>query len=333
MSIFLRPTVSVALEVLRNVQSQLTTTQNQASTGLRVTSAKDNATYWRISTLTRSDTKALSAVQDALGLADATVNVASTSINQSADILSQIKAKLVTASEDGVDKDKVNDDIEQLKSQLRSVAEAASFNGDNWVVLNGSDDPLKPKEIPGSFIRYANGTVSVGKLTYQTDIAPSSTITSGDARYLIDDLANGTGGHGIFTSTAFAIEAGAGKDYVLLASKAGDTTGQVEISLDANTSSGAIKDMLTVVNAMMDQLTEVGSAFGSMEKRVQLQESFAQDLSDSLTSGVGKLVDADMEEVSTRLLALQTQQQIGLQGLSIANASYDTVRQLFQSIH
>jgi flagellin len=45
---------------------------------------------------------------------------------------------------------------------------------------------------------------------------------------------------------------------------------------------------------------------------------------------VGRLVDADMNEVSTRLKALQTQQQLGLQSLSIANAKADSVLQLYR---
>lgn len=333
MSIFLRPTTAVALAVLRSTQSQLDKTQQQAASGLRVSGAEDNAAYWHVATMTRSDTSALSAVGDALGMAAATVNMASTSISNAADVVSAIKAKLVAATEDGVDKTKINEDISQLKDQLRSIGEAASFNGDNWVLLDGDDDPYKPKEIPASLIRYTDGSIAIGKLTYLGDAAPTGSITTDDAGYLIDDLANGTGGHGVLTSDAFAKSVGAAQNYVLLTSKNGDTTGQVEIALDSTTTAGQVKDMLSVVDAMLQQLTTVGSAFGSMEKRVELQQSFAQNLSDSLTEGVGKLVDADMEEVSSRLLAEQTQQQLGLQSLSIANASYDTIRQLFQNIH
>jgi flagellin len=330
-SLFLRPATHVALEVLRNIQSDLNTTQRQVATGYRVEEAKDNATYWTISTQTRSDVGALSAVQDALGLAHATVDVASTSVESAVDVVSEIKSKLVTAMESSVDKTKVNDDIEQLKDQLRSLGDAASFNGVNWIQLSGNDDPSKPREIPGSFIRNADGTVSVGSLSYAGSDPNDTTITSDDARYLIDDLSNGTGGHGVLTSAAFAQEVGAAKSYVLLTSRGGDTSGQVEIGLDANTTTGEVKDMLNVVEAMLGQMVEIGSAFGSLETRVQLQGDFAKSLSDSLTSGIGKLVDADMEKESSRLTALQTQEQLGLQSLSIANASFDKIRQLFQN--
>jgi flagellin len=330
-SVYLSRAANVALEVLRRTQNNLTTTQNHVSSGLRVQTAADNATYWEIATNTRTDIGALSAVQDALGLAHATVDVASTSVDSAADIVSQIKSKLVSAMESSVDKTKVDAEIGQLKDQLRSVGTSASFNGVNWVQLSGNDDPANPREVPASFIRSSNGTVSIGSLTYAGD-KDDTTITPDAARYLIDNLDNGTGGHGVLTSAAFASAVGAAQSYVMITSEGGDTSGQVEIGLNSATTNGAISDMINVTEAMLTQLTTIGSAFGSMESRVDQQSAFAQSLSDSLTSGVGKLVDADMEVESTKLLALQTQAQIGRQSLSIANASYSMVNQLFQNI-
>lgn len=65
-----------ALQTLRMVSGGLEKTQNQVSTGYRVATASDNAAYWSIATTMRSDNKALSAVQDALGLGEAVVDVA-----------------------------------------------------------------------------------------------------------------------------------------------------------------------------------------------------------------------------------------------------------------
>lgn len=326
------PSVNTALEVLRNTQSNLNVAQRQMSSGLRVQTAKDDATYWTISTLTHSDIGGISSVQDALGLAAATVSTASEGVTSAIDIVTKIRSKLVSAYEDSVDKTKLNDEISQLKEQLRSVGQSASFNGVNWIVLQDGDDPTEPHRIPGSLIRHTDGTVSVGMLDYEGATSTSGTIPSTDARYLIDDQSSGSGGYGVLTSTAFATEASAAQNYVLISSKNGDTTGQVEISLDATTTKGALTDMVNTVTAMLHQLSTIGSAFGSLETRVSLQSQFATNLSDSLTSGVGKLVDADMEQQSSKLLALQTQQQLGLQSLSIANASYNTVTQLFQNL-
>ena len=57
---------------------------------------------------------------------------------------------------------------------------------------------------------------------------------------------------------------------------------------------------------------------------------FVADLRDVIDTGVGRLVDADMNEESTRLKALQTQQQLGIQALSIANSNSENILSLFK---
>ena len=90
-----------ALQNLQITSKEMLSTQNRISTGLRVATAEDNAAYWSIATTMRSDNKALSTVQDALGLGKATINVAYTAMNSSIDVTSEIKAKLVAAREPG----------------------------------------------------------------------------------------------------------------------------------------------------------------------------------------------------------------------------------------
>src|SRR5262249_55253035 len=152
-------------------------------TGLRVQKANDNASYWSIATTTRSDVKSLSAIQDALGLAGATMDVAYTGVSASVDIVTKIKAKLVAATEDGVDKTKINEELEQLKGQLRSTGESASFNGENWIVLGTGDNPMQPHRIPSSVIRGEDGSIAIGEMTYNIDNPASASLSSKDARY------------------------------------------------------------------------------------------------------------------------------------------------------
>lgn len=331
MSIFQRTSVDAALHTLRDINRNLTRTQNQVSTGLRVEKARDNAAYWSIATTARSDNKAHAAIQDALGMAAATMGTAYTGVSNAVDVVSEIKSKLIAATEKGVDKDKINEELTQLKAQLRSVTEASSFNGDNWIVLTDDDNPTQPKQIPASYIRSADGTVSIGTLTYHIDLPSTGVTTSADARYLVDDRSGGSGEFGALTSDHFATEIGAAQNYVMILNKSGSTAGQVEIGLTSSTTGDDVDDMISVVDAVLRQMTTVGSAFGALEKRIDLQNEFAKNLSDSYTSGIGRLVDANMEEESSKLTALQTQKQLGLQALQIANASYDTVRQLFQN--
>ncbi len=83
-----------ALQTLRTVSSNLSTTQNRISTGYRVSTASDNAAYWSIATTMRSDVQALGAVQDALGLGAATIDTMYTGLSATVDVVSQIKSKL-----------------------------------------------------------------------------------------------------------------------------------------------------------------------------------------------------------------------------------------------
>jgi flagellin len=77
-------------------------------------------------------------------------------------------------------------------------------------------------------------------------------------------------------------------------------------------------------------MTALGSKLGSMATRIDLQSEFVSKLTDSIKSGVGRLVDADMEAESSRLTALQTQQQLAVQSLSIANSASQNILSLFR---
>lgn len=91
-----------------------------------------------------------------------------------------------------------------------------------------------------------------------------------------------------------------------------------------------IDQYLRGVDHMEKMAISSASRLGSLQTRIELQAEFAEKLSDSIDSGVGRLVDADMNEVSTRLKALQTQQQIAVQSLSIANSNSESLMQLFR---
>lgn len=84
------------------------------------------------------------------------------------------------------------------------------------------------------------------------------------------------------------------------------------------------------VDHMEKMAISSASRLGALQTRIEMQADFAEKLSDSIESGVGRLVDADMNEVSTRLKALQTQQQLAVQSLSIANSGSENLMQLFR---
>lgn len=84
------------------------------------------------------------------------------------------------------------------------------------------------------------------------------------------------------------------------------------------------------IEAFLQTAIDGAAALGASAKRIEDQNSFVGKLSDAMKSGIGALVDADMEAASARLQALQTQQQLGVQALSIANQAPQTILSLFR---
>ena len=83
-------------------------------------------------------------------------------------------------------------------------------------------------------------------------------------------------------------------------------------------------------DSAINTMTSAASSLGSVKSRVTLQQSFVSSLMSSIDKGIGSLVDADMNEESTRLQALQVQQQLGIQALSLANQSAQSILSLFR---
>lgn len=87
---------------------------------------------------------------------------------------------------------------------------------------------------------------------------------------------------------------------------------------------------LASITSILSKATAAASYYGAKEEQINAQSAFMSTLSDAMTTGIGTLTDADMEEASARLTALQTQQQLGIQALSIANQSTQNILSLFQ---
>jgi flagellin len=101
------------------------------------------------------------------------------------------------------------------------------------------------------------------------------------------------------------------------------STGTISTAAKASTMVATVTASLQNVNAALAKLS-AGS------KKFSIQLDFAQKLSDTLTTGIGNLVDANMAQESAKLTSLQTKQQLGVQALSIANQAPSTILSLFK---
>lgn len=292
-SILTNVSAMAALQTLRTINTDLQGAQNRVSTGYRISEAKDNSAYWSIATTMRSDNSAVQAASDALGVGAAKVDVAYSAVSSAIDIVTEIKSKLVSASETSVDVGKIQDEISQLQAQLKSIASSASFNGENWLLASTT---TATSTVVTGFVRTGPGSVLVA----------TETVTIGEFALFGNNNGQADATKGVL------------KDVATIALVESASTAQM------------VNDALQVVEKALTELTKGAATLGSLSSRIDLQSEFANTLSDSIQTGISRLVDADMEAESAKLTALQTQQQLAIQSLSIANSNAQNILTLFR---
>ena len=302
-SLLTNSSAMTALQTLRSVSQSLSTTQNRISTGQRVASASDNSAYWSIATSMRADNAALSAVSDSLGLSAATVDTEYTALtavlgNEGNSGLNKLEALLVEAKTAGIDRKKIQAEITQIQQDMKNTASSATFNGVNWL----STDATTPATVNlvSSFSR-VGGTPTINTITVTVADYSLYTDTQGGILDTVDATT---------TVSINTIDIGA------LTDSAADQT-----TLDG---------LIAQVTAAINTVAQSAANLGAIKNRISNNSDFVKSLMDSVTRGIGQLVDADMNAESTRLAALQVQQQLGVQALSIANQNSQSILSLFR---
>lgn len=353
-SIMTNASAMTALQSLSATSKSLEQTQARISTGYRVAQASDNAAYWSIATTMRSDNQAMSTVQDALGLGASKVDTAYTGVNNVLSTIGQIKAKLLSAvGQTDATKQKNQTEISALQAQMKSFADTATFSGSNYLAVTSkqvaaaNDGVQADAKIVSSFNRSASGAVSIG--TIDIDVEGTKLFDYGLAaevknQGILDRKTSvySTGAAQTQYDTAYAAAIAGGATDI-----AANTAGQAAVTgtpakvdnisaynLDitaAGVTDDIITQMISKIDTVMAKLTDSATILGSAKSTIDLQKTFTSSLMDSIDRGVGQLVDADMNRESTRLQALQVQQQLGIQALSIANSSSQSLLSLFKN--
>jgi flagellin len=292
-----------ALQSLSLTQQALATTQNQVSTGLAVANASDNAAYWSIATQLNADSGMVTASNSAMTQSQAVLDTANTAINSIITTMNSIQHALTEATNPGAALTNINTTLASLGQQLTDAVTGASFNGIN--VLDGS--AIAGSNSSVSFVSGFNATTNnVTSITMSLSAVYTSAGSGGGA---------GTG----FLGTATGTTSIAGSyDLTQLGSSGGTQV----------TATNA-QDVLTAVVAAMGQVTNYAAQIGATQDRMSAMSNLNQALTNNYAGGVSGLVDADMNTASTRLQALQTQQQLGIQSLSIANQNAQLIMKLF----
>ncbi|WP_414473367.1 flagellin [Microvirga sp. M2] len=287
-----------ALQSLKTTQNAMNKTQNQISTGLRVGSAADNASYFSIATQMRSDNGALGAVKDSIKQSKAMIDTFTSALGKISAYLDKAKQNLVNATQPGAQQEEINTELAKLAEGIKNTAASANFNGENWLQQSDADAALN-KALVVSYDSNGAATSKVGTISVDTGVTQMFNATQ---------AAGGT-------------------------SKLGDlmaalTTGYSNATADVATKGS--QKLLDDLETAIDDVKTAAAQLGATKSLLETQEEFIGVLSDSLTAGVSAFVDADMNEASTRFQALQTQQQLGVQSLSMANQNSQMILKLFQ---
>jgi flagellin len=273
LSVNTNPGALIALQNLNSTESQLQKAQNEVSTGLAIASPEDNGAVWAIAQNQRATSLSLDSVTQSLQRAQSTIDVATSAGTSVSDLLNQLKAKALAASDTSLDSNSrtaLNADFTSILNQISTVVSNASFNGANLIESGGKSLYALANADGSSFLTVAAQDLSLGG----ANISVTSTTSISTA-----------------TLAAAAIAT-------------------VDTSI-ANVNN-ALAKLGTSSNALTTQLTFVGT------------------LQDTIDTGVGNLVNANLAKESAQLQALQTKQQLGIQALSIANSGSSSLLSLFR---
>lgn len=275
-SVHTNSSAMIALQNLNATNKKMEDVQSKISTGLAVSTAKDNSAVYSIAQGQRADLSGLNAVRDSLNRANSIADVSMAAGESVSDLLNQMREKVVGAMDTSIDTQSraaLNGDFQSIMGQIQHIVENATFSGTN--ILNGS----VATDI--QFIANADAnssiTLNVRDLSFGGSIMTLSSQTT------------------LLTSTSASASA-----------------------------------VLTALDASINNLNSQLGALGSQSKQIEGHISFIAKLDDAITGGIGHLVDADMAKESSRLQALQVQQQLGTQSLSIANQAPQQILSLFK---
>ena len=293
-----------ALYVIENLSNRMEGLQTRISTGKRINAAKDNSAYWTISNNMMSDSEAGRPIKDALTMAKIQLDQGYSATQQIRKELESIKKEMMTAyGMTAEDQKKVRAAVEARLENIKMSLKNGEFNGTNLTditdgVASGAAVGTS-MDVPASFRRVGDtiqvNTIKIDKTKLSlTKTADPSAATAGD----ITDL---------------------WKDKLFIDKSNGEAYNATELN-----------EIVSRVQKQLNVLGQVESHYAAYQNQIDSQLSYVAKLSDNLEIGAGTLTDADMNAESSKLSALQIQQQLAVQGLAIANQANQNLLSLFR---
>lgn len=282
-----------ALQSMNKTNKSLDQVQSRVSTGLKVASTKDDSATFVNAQNLRAKVSDLKAVTSSLTNAKSVVDVAVSGVEQISDAINTMKTLAKQAGDETVSasqRKSLDKDFQAQISQISTIINSSEFNGVNLLKTPGAGE--------------------IGKVT----ALQSLTNTGTPPAYAPDTM--------VVNNLDMTLDTAADPTNAKLTS--------VSSLSDAATAQKLTAALDKYVSDDSTGLNKKLSDLGSAARKIDAQLAFTSKLNDTLESGIGNLVDADMAKESARLSALQTKQQLGMQALSIANQGPQSIGQLFR---
>jgi len=286
----------IALQSLTNTQNLLAKTEKRISTGYRVADASDDGGAFAVAEKVRSDVSALTAVNTDLGNAQGLVSVTQTALTSLSASLTTAKGLLVQIGDASISTSQRTQYISNFNNLVQAVANTVDGSTYNGQTLLGA----------------ASGAVAgSSKSVIANEYGSQSTIHGADNSTLAVSLA-------ALIGESFSRTAGGVDTFSVVTAATAQTTAQAALQVGAGFD--------TAQSALLNQLNQSGADANLITSTVTRNSAKI----DSLNTGIGAIVDADLAKESANLQSLQIKQQLGTQSLSIANQAPQALLSLFK---
>ncbi|MEM8771126.1 MAG: flagellin [Pseudomonadota bacterium] len=282
------PGALIALQNLTQISQRLEETQRRVSTGLEVSSARDNPALFALAQNQRAELGSIESVQQGIRIGTSTVDVALAAGESISDILVEMRAIASQAADPAVSTEDLavlEDQYVALRDQISRLVDTAEIGGRNLLESGATDL---------SVVAGTDGTQTITVAAQDLSVGGANVTVSSDdtvfAAFVDTDLTDGDDSLSI-TQVA-----------------------QAEIA---------------AIEASIGNVSRALGSLGAGANSLDLQNDILTRVSDALEVSIGNLVDADLARESSRLQALQVQQQLAIQTLSIANAAPNAILALF----
>ena len=310
----------IALQSLNQTTSELGGVQKRLSTGLRVADARDDGGAFAVAQAVRSDVAGVTAVGEQLGGTRGILSTTFASLTTVSDTMKQVRAvltRLADAGITGTSRGQYEEQYALLTNQIATFIDDAFYNGRTLLSTDAGSGGGNITSIRNE----SGGTFTIAAV-------------DGEALKLDPDAFVITAAELVTLTTAaqaaYTAAFPAGPAWATLSPAAQQPYIDTEVfnekvtrATDAIQPGGTFDVVDGLISTALNQ-------FGAQMQFVENQITYNSKKIDAMNDGLGALVDADLAKESSKLQALQTRQQLGIQTLGIANQGPQVLLSLFR---